>query len=316
MMKAVVFNKYGDNEVVEIKDMPVPSCGPKDVLVKVHAASVNPVDWKMRSGQLRIVTGGRFPKILGRECAGEIISIGSEVTKFKAGDQTVALPAIRSMGAFAEYACAPEKTTFLKSRTISFEEAACIPIAGLTALQALRDKGRIAPGQKVLINGASGGVGHFAVRIAKIFGANVTGVCSGANREFVKGLGADRVIDHTREDFTKGRDRYDIIFDAAAKRSFGACKKVLVERGRYVSTLPSPGVLVNRYLTGFLTQKKATDIWVNPNAADMEWMQDQIESGRIKIAIDKIYSLDQAKEALAYSESGKARGKIVLKISS
>jgi NADPH:quinone reductase-like Zn-dependent oxidoreductase len=315
-MKAVVFNKYGDNDVVEIKDMPVPSCGPEDVLVKVHAASVNPVDWKMRSGMLRIVTGRRFPKILGRESAGEVITTGNKMTKFKTGDQVVMLPAVRSMGAFAEYACAPEKTTFLKSRTISFEEAACIPIAGLTALQALRDKGRIMPGQKVLINGASGGVGHFAVQIAKIFGANVTGVCSGANRDFVKSLDADRVIDHTKEDFTKGRDRYDIIFDAAAKRSFGACKKILAERGRYVSTLPSPGVLVNRYLTGFLTQKKATDIWVKPNAADMEWMQDQIESGRIKIAIDKRYALVQAKEALAYSEIGKARGKIVLKIGS
>ena len=314
MMKAVVFNKYGDNDVAQIKDMPMPSCGPRDVLVKIYAASVNPVDWKMRAGQLRIVTGRRFPKILGRECAGEIIAIGSEVTKFKTGDRAVALPAIRSMGAFAEYACAPEKTTFHKSRTISFEEAACIPIAGLTALQALRDKGRITPGQTVLVNGASGGVGHFAVQIAKLFGANVTGVCSEANRAFVKGLGADRVIDHTREDFTRGSARYDIIFDAAAKRTFRACKKVLAERGRYISTLPSPGVLVNRYLTGFLTQKKATDIWVKPNAADMEWMQDQIESGRIKIAIDKIYSLDQAKEALAYSETGKARGKIVLKV--
>lgn len=316
MMKAVVFRKYGDNDVVEVRDMPVPAPGQEDVLVKVHAASVNPVDWKIRSGLLRIVTGGRFPKVLGRECAGEVIAIGDKVTKFKAGEQAAVLPAIRLMGAFAEYACAPEKTTFLKSRKISFEEATCIPIAGLTALQALRDKGRIAPGQKVLINGASGGVGHFAVQIAKIFGANVTGVCSGANTDFVKGLGVDRVIDHTKEDFTKGVERYDIIFDAVAKRSFGACKKVLAEQGRYVSTLPSPAVLLNKYLTGFLTRKKATDIWVKPNAGDMEWMQDQIESGRIKIIIDKTYSLDQAKEALAHSETGKTRGKIVLKISS
>jgi NADPH:quinone reductase-like Zn-dependent oxidoreductase len=136
------------------------------------------------------------------------------VTKFKTGDQAVILPAVRSMGAFAEYACAPEKTTYLKSRKISFEEAACIPIAGLTALQALRDKGQISYGKKVLINGASGGVGHFAVQIAKIFGANVTGACSGANRDFVKSLGADTVTDYTKEDFTKGADRYDIIFDA------------------------------------------------------------------------------------------------------
>lgn len=316
MMKAVVFNKYGGNDVVDVRDVPMPVPGPDEVLIKIRAASVNPVDWKMRSGMLRIVTGGRFPKILGRECAGEVIATGNKVTRFKTGDQAVMLPAIRSMGAFAEYACAPEKTTYLKSRTMSFEEAACIPIAGLTALQALRDKGRIAPGQKVLINGASGGVGHFAVQIGKIFGADVTGVCSEANSGFVKGLGADSVIDYTKEDFTKGREQYDIIFDAVAKRSFGACKDVLVERGRYVSTLPSPAVLLNRYLTGFLTRKKATDIWVKPNAADIEWMQNQIESGRIRIAIDKIYPLDRAKEALAYSETGKARGKIVLTISS
>ena len=313
-MKAVVFNKYGGNEVVQIKDMPMPSCGPEEVLVKVHAASVNPVDWKTLSGQLRIVTGGRFPKILGRECAGEVIAIGGRVTKFKTGDQAVILPAIRSMGAFAEYACAPEKTTFLKSRMISFEEAACIPIAGLTALQAFRDKGQISYGKKVLVNGASGGVGHFAVQIAKIFGANVTAVCSGANSDFVKSLGADKVIDHTKEDFTKGADRYDIIFDAVSKRSYSACKDVLVEYGRYVSTLPSPAVLLNKYLTGSLTRKKATDIWVKPNAADMEWMMDQIRAGRIKIAIDKTYALDRAKEALAFSETGKARGKIVLKV--
>jgi NADPH:quinone reductase-like Zn-dependent oxidoreductase len=265
---------------------------------------------------LRIVTGVAFPKILGRECAGEVSVIGNKVTRFKTGDQVVILPAIRSMGAFAEYAYASEKMTFLKSQTISFEEAACIPIAGLTALQALRDKGGIAPDKKVLINGASGGVGHFSVQIAKIFGANVTGVCSGANRDFVKGLGADNVIDYTKENFTKGRDRYDIIFDAVAKRSFGACKNVLAECGRYISTLPSPAVLLNRYLTSFLTRKKATDIWVKPNAADMEWMMDQIGSSRIKIVIDKIYPLDQAKEALAYSETGKARGKIALKVSS
>jgi NADPH:quinone reductase-like Zn-dependent oxidoreductase len=315
-MKAIVINKYGGNEVVEVKDMPLPSCGPEEVLVRIHAASVNPVDWKIRSGTLRIVTGGRFPKILGRECAGEVVETGNRVTKFKTGDQTVMLPAIRSMGAFAEYACAPEKTAYLKSRNISFEEAACIPIAGLTALQALRDNGRIAAGQKVLVNGASGGVGHFAVQIAKIFGADITGICSGANTELVKGIGADKVIDYTREDFTKAGDRYDLIFDAAAKRSFAECKKVLASGGIYVSTLPSPSIILNQYLTRFFTSKKALSIWVKPNAADMEWMQDQIESGRIKIAIDKIYPLDRAKEALAYSETGKAKGKIVLKIGS
>lgn len=315
-MKAVVFHKYGDNDVVEIKDMPIPSCGPGDVLVQVHAASVNPVDWKMRSGQLRLITGCRFPKILGRECAGEVVGCGSGVTRFKKGDQVIALPPVSGMGAFAEFVCTPERTTFSKSGSISFEQAACIPVAGVTALQALRDKGQVTHGKKVLVNGASGGVGHFAIQIAKIFGAEVTGVCSGANIDLVKGLGADNVIDYTREDFTKGRGQYDIVFDAVAKSSFGVCKDALTSNGKYISTLPSPAVLLNRYLTGFLTQKKATDIWVKPNSADMEWMQNQIESGGIKILIDKIYSMDEAKEALAYSETGKARGKIALKISS
>ena len=314
-MKAVVFNKYGNNDVVEVRDMPVPSPGTGEVLVKVRAASVNPVDWKMRAGQLRLITGYKFPKVLGRECAGEVVGTGSGVTRFKKGDQVILLPAVRSMGAFAEYACAPEATTFRKSESISFEHAACIPIAGLTALQALRDKGQVSYSKKVLVNGASGGVGHFAIQIAKIFGAEVTGVCSGANTELVKGIGADKVVDYTQEDFTKGRERYDIIFDAVAKCSFGDCRNILTPDGIYISTLPSSSIILNQYLTRFFTSKKALSIWVKPNAADMAWIQAQIEAGRIRIVIDKAYPLDQTKEALAYSETGKARGKIVLKVS-
>lgn len=315
-MKAVAFDKYGNNDVVAVRGMPMPSPGAGDVLVKVRAASIDPVDWKMRAGQLRIISGYKFPKVLGRECAGEVVETGSGVTKFKKGDQVIALPPVRSMGAFAEYACAPETTTFSKSGSISFEQAACIPIAGLTALQALRDKGQVSYGKKVLVNGASGGVGHFAVQIAKIFGAEVTGVCSEANIDFVKGLGADSVIDYTKEDFTRGCRQYDIIFDAVAKRSFGDSKKSLSPDGIYISTLPSVSVILHRYLIGFLSRKRAMTIWVRPVASDMAWMQSQIQAGRIRIVIDKSYSLDQAKEALAYSETGKARGKIVLKISS
>jgi NADPH:quinone reductase-like Zn-dependent oxidoreductase len=313
-MKAAVINRFGGNDVVKIQDMLRPTPGPEEVLIKVHAASINPVDWKIRSGMLKMITGSKFPMILGRECAGEVIGTGREVKNYKQGDQVIAMPGIRRMGAFAEYSCAPEKTVFPKSKHIAFEEAASIPIAGLTALQALRDKGRIARGKKVLINGASGGVGHLAVQIAKIFGAEVTAVCSGANAGFVKSLGAYHVIDYSKEDFTEGDTRYDIIFDAVAKRSFGECKRVLSSRGVYVSTMPSLAVIVNQYITGFLTAKKAKFINVSPNSADMEWMQTQIEAGRINIVIDKIYSLDQAKEALAYSETGKAKGKIVLKV--
>ncbi|MEK6698411.1 MAG: NAD(P)-dependent alcohol dehydrogenase [Nitrospirota bacterium] len=313
-MKAVVINRFGGNDVVEIRDVPRPSAGPNDVLIKVHAASINPVDWKTRSGMLKMVAGSRFPMVLGRECAGEVIEAGNLAKKFRKRDAVIAVPGIRSMGAFAEHAIAPEKTVFPKPKNIGFEEAASIPIAGLTALQALRDKGHIASGRKVLINGASGGVGHIAVQIAKIFGAEVTAVCSGANIGFVKSLGADHAIDYRSEDFVKGSVSYDIIFDAAAKRSFGDCKKALTSKGVYISTLPAVSVILNQYVTGFLTRKKARMIMVAPNEADMEWMKLQLEAGRIKIVIDKVYSLDKAKEALAYSESGKARGKIVLKM--
>ncbi len=313
-MKAVVINKFGGNDVVEIQDMARPIPGPEDVLIKVHAASINPVDWKIRSGMLKMITGSKFPMMLGRECAGEVVETGGDVKKFRKGDRVVGVPSIKRMGAFAEYAIAQQKATFPKPKNIGFEEAASIPIAGLTALQALRDRGHVAPGRKVLINGASGGVGHFAVQIAKIFGAEVTAVCSGANAGFVKSLGADHVIDYSQEDFTVGNARYDIIFDAVAKHSFGECKRVLSSKGVYVSTLPSLSVIVNQYITGFLTAKKAKFINVSPDSADMEWMQTRIEAGRINIVIDKIYSLDQAKKALAYSETGKAKGKIVLKM--
>jgi NADPH:quinone reductase-like Zn-dependent oxidoreductase len=313
-MKAVVFNKYGGNDVVEIRDVLMPTCGPEDVMIKVYAASINPVDWKVRYGHVKIITGSTFPKILGNECAGEVAETGGRVKKFKKGDHVIGWPSVRRLGAFAEYACTGESATFPKSRNISFEETASIPIAGLTALQALRDKGRIASGKKVLINGASGGVGHFAVQIAKIFGAEVTGVCSGANVDFVKSLGADRVIDYTRQDFTKGTERYELIFDAVAKRSFGECKNVLMPNGSYVSTLPSLSVVVSQYGTGFFTAKKAMTVMVAQNESDLAWITSRIEAGKIKVTIGRVYSLDQAKEALAHSESGKARGKIVLKM--
>jgi NADPH:quinone reductase-like Zn-dependent oxidoreductase len=314
-MKAAVFSRYGDNDVVTIAvdaTMPVP--GPRDVLIAVRAASVNPVDWKVRSGEIKFITGSRFPKVLGCECAGEIAGIGSGVTRFKPGDQVIAWPGARRLGAFAQLAAVAEASVCAKSPQLTFEQACCLPIAGLTALQALRDKGQIAYGKKVLINGASGGVGHFAVQIAKIFGAEATAVCSSGNADFVRGLGADRVIDYRNQDFTKGDVRYDIVFDAVANRSFREVKPVLSRHGRYVSTLPSAGVIFNQFVSGFFTNRKAAIIMVKPAVVDMVWMQEQITAGRIRVVIDRRYPLDLAKDALAYSETGRARGKIVLHV--
>jgi NADPH:quinone reductase-like Zn-dependent oxidoreductase len=310
-MKAAVIDRYGGNDVVEVRDMPQPRCGAGSVLIKVRAAGVNPVDWKIRSGMLRIFTGSKFPRILGSECSGEVAETGGTL-RFKKGDPVIGFPGTRSLGAFAEYVCSPETATFAKPEGLSFEEAACIPIAGLTALQALRDHGRIAPGKNVLVNGASGGVGSFAVQIAKTFGAEVTAVCSAANIELVKSLGADLVIDYGKEDFTKGNSQYDIIFDAVAKRSFGECRKVLAPKGVYVSTLPSFSVVLNQYLTGRLSGRKARAVMVAPTAADMEWMKAHLETGRVKVVIDSVFPLDRSKEALARSEAGRAKGKIVI----
>jgi len=313
-MKATLIDKYGGNEVVEVRDVPQPQPGSNDVLIRVHAAAINPLDWKIRSGVVKIFTGQTFPKILGSECAGEVVATGSRVRRFSQGDQVIGFTGIKRLAAFAEYVCAPERTTFPKPVDITFAQAATIPIAGLTALQALRDLGRLAAGQHVLINGASGGVGTFAVQIARIFAAKVTAVCSGANSELVQGLGADRVIDHTREDFTKGSERYDLIFDAVAKTPFAACKRVLAPKGIYVTTLPTFAVLLNQFLTGHLTSKKARLVVVRPNTRDMEWMKGQIEAGRIRIVIDREYPLEQIREALAYSEAWRAKGKVVVKI--
>jgi len=312
-MKAIVFDHYGGNEVLWVRDIQVPVPRPMDVLVAVRAASVNPVDWKVRYGMVRIFTGKKFPKVLGCECAGEVAAIGRGVTGFQKGDSVILLAGVRRLGAFAEYACAHEKTIYPKPESISYEEAACIPIAGLTALQSLRDHGRISANSRVLINGASGGVGHLAVQIAKVMSAETTGVCSSENMDFVAGLGADRIIDYTRENFTEGAERYDLIFDAVCSRTFSECRKVLSSRGIYVCTLPNR-TIIDQIITSVLPGKKARCMWVRPNVRDMEWMAGRIAEGRIRIFIQKVYSLDQAKEALAYSESGRAKGKVVLKV--
>ncbi|MBI5740720.1 MAG: NAD(P)-dependent alcohol dehydrogenase [Nitrospirae bacterium] len=312
-MKAVVINSYGGNDVVEIGDMPVPSPRAGEILVRVRAAGVNPVDWKIRKGELRILTRMKFPKILGYECAGEVADTGGRVTKFLKGAHVMASTGFR-LGAFAEYVCVPDISVFQKPVNISFEEAASVSVAGITAYKALRKKGNISPGSKVLINGASGGVGTFAVQIAKIFGAEVTAVCGPANIDLVKNIGADHVIDYTLEDFTKSGAQYDIIFDAVSKRCFCECRKALAPRGVYINTLPGFSILMHQLMTSVLPGKKAVSVMMFPKEEDMKWLKSQIEQGRLKVVMDRVFPLEQAKEALALSESGHAKGKIALKI--
>jgi NADPH:quinone reductase-like Zn-dependent oxidoreductase len=306
-MKAVVINTFGGNDVVEVKDMPNPVAGADEVLIRVRAAGVNPADWKIRQGMIKSALAKKLPLPLGRECSGEVVETGKDVTRFKTGDPVIAVLNVLSRGSFAEYVSVPGQSVFPKPAAISFEQAATIPIAGLTALRSLRDAGGIKKGMNVAIIGAAGGVGHFAIQIAKIFGAKVTAVNRSAHGDLVKSLGADRVSDYTKENVARGSEKYDIIFDAVAKRSFAECKDALTENGVYVSTLPVSGPAQEQ-------GKEAKTVAGGPTQEDMQWMKERIEEGRIKIIVIKAFSLNHAVDALAESEAGHVSGKIVLRV--
>jgi len=290
-------------------------------LIKVRAASVNPIDSGLSRHPFlrRILFAMSKSKINrpGRDVAGQVEAVGRNVTQFKPGDAVFGLCG----GAFAEYACTSQSALVMKPDNASFEQAASVPLAGLTALQGLRDKGKIQPGQKVLINGAAGGVGTFAVQIAKSFGAEVTGVCSTRNVEMVRSIGADHVIDYTREDFTKGGEHYDLIFDLVANHSFSARTRVLNPKGIYIGAgiVGLGGSMVRLLahqttelvLSRFVSQKFLT-LMAKLRKEDLVIMGELIETGKITPVIDKYYSLSESPEAIHYLEQGHARGKVVI----
>ncbi|TVP57571.1 MAG: NAD(P)-dependent alcohol dehydrogenase [Nodularia sp. (in: Bacteria)] len=310
-MKAVVIRRYGSAEVLQYEDVAQPQIQPNQLLVKVHASSVNPVDWKIRQGMLSLLTGNQFPLILGFDIAGEVVAVGSQVRRFQPGDAVYGGTSFPG-GAYAEFAAVPENLIAPKPKNLTYEEAATVPLAALTALQALRDQGNIKSSQTVLINGAAGGVGMFAVQIAKALGTEVTGVCSSKNLEFVKSLGADRVIDYTQEDFTENAGQYDIIFDAVGKRSLSNCKRVLTPNGIYISTLPTPEVLIQSVLTAFLPGQKAKFVIERPNTEDLVYLKELIEAGKMRTVIDRSFPLAELAAAHSYSESERTVGKIAI----
>jgi NADPH:quinone reductase-like Zn-dependent oxidoreductase len=322
-MKAIVFSRYGSPDVLELRDVEKPEVGDDGVLVRVRAASVNPLDWHGMRGQpyiMRMAGGVRRPKDneLGVDLAGEVEAVGKDVTRFRPGDEVFG---VRS-GAFGEYVRGSEKSSLVpKPGGMTFEQAAAVPVAGITALQGLRDKGQLQPGQHVLINGASGGVGTFAVQIAKAFGAEVTGVCSSANVEMVRSIGADHVVDYTREDFTKSGQRYDLILDIAGSRPLSACRRVMTTSGTFV-VVGGPGgrwirpadralgaFLMNRFVSQrmlpFLSHDAKEDLLV---------LKELIEAGKVTPVIDRTYPLSETPEAVRYVERGHARGKVVITI--
>jgi NADPH:quinone reductase-like Zn-dependent oxidoreductase len=317
LMRAVVIDRYGGREVLQVREVPKPRPVAGEILVRVRACSINPVDWKIRNGLLKPLLPRSFPHILGSDIAGEVEEIGSEVAHFRAGDEVYAMvPATRG-GGYAEYVAVSASHAARKPAPLSFEEAAAIPLAALTALQALRDKGKLKAGQSVLINGAAGGVGSFAVQIAKALGAKVTGVCGPDTNQLVLGLGANKVINYRNQDFTRTPERYDIVFDAVANRSFAECARIMTPRGRYVTTLPSASlvlwsaILPIANLVGYL--KRARIILVRAGGRDLEFLKSLAENGQLRPVIDRVYSLEQIQEAHAYSESGHVHGKIVLR---
>ena len=314
-MKAVVIREYGSPEVLQYQEVEPPKIKPDQLLVKVRATCVNPVDWKIRKGMLKLITGNKFPMILGFDLSGDVVKVGSQVTRFKPGDAIYGNVGLLG-GAYAELAAVPEKSVALKPTNMTYEEAASVPVAALTALQALQDLAHIQPGQTVLINGASGGVGTFAVQIAKALGAEVTAVCSTKNIDLVKSLGADHVIDYTQEDFTQGTAQYDIILDAVAKQSFSSCKQVLKAKGVYVNTLPTPETIVQSVLTAFIPGKKAKFILETARSQDLLYLKELIEAGKIRSVIDRTFPLQELPAAHAYSESERAVGKIAIAVAS
>jgi NADPH:quinone reductase-like Zn-dependent oxidoreductase len=321
-MRAIVQDRFGKPDVLELREVDQPEVGDDEVLVRVRAASVNPADWYAMAGfpyVARPQMGLRTPRArLGLDVAGEVVAVGERVTRFKAGDEVFGA----GSGTLAEYAAVPEDALVAKPAKLSFEQAAAVPVAGLTALQGLRDKGGIRPGRRVLINGASGGVGTFAVQVAKAFGADVTGVCSPRNGDLVASLGADQVIDYTRQDFTRTGRRYDLLLDVAGSRPWSACRRVL-EPGATLVLVGAPkgsrllgplGHILGVSLASLRTSQTVRFFISTARTADLAALGELLAAGTVTPVVERSYALRDAAEALRYLGQGHAKGKLVVTV--
>jgi len=324
-MKAIVYEKYGSPDVLQLTEVEKPTPKDHEVLIKVHAVSVNRSDWECLRGKplyARITVSGLLKpkkKILGSDIAGRVEAAGRNVKRFQPGDEVFG-DILWHMGGFAEYVCAPEGALALKPAGMTFEEAATIPQAAVIALQGIRDKGQVQSGQKVLINGAGGGAGSFAVQLAKLYGAEVTGVDNTGKLDFMRSLGADHVIDYTREDFTKNGKQYDMILDVIAHRSVFAYKRALRPNGCYFCVGGSVATLFQILLLGPWVRrtagKKIRLLVVQPNLKDMVYITELYEAGKVVPVIDRRYPLSEVPEALQYLGEGRAKGKVVITLES
>jgi NADPH:quinone reductase-like Zn-dependent oxidoreductase len=308
-------NAYGGPEVLQLKEVDKPQCAENDVLVSVHASSLNAADYFSMRGSpwlARFDVGFPKPKdhILGWDVAGQVEAVGKNVTRLSPGDKVFASCA----GAFAEYACAPEGEFAMAPTNLSLEQSAAVPSAAMAALHGLRDQANVQPGQKVLVNGASGGVGTYSVQIARALGAEVTGVCSTRNVELVRSLGADHVIDYTREDFTQSGRRYDLILDNVGNHSFADCRRALSPGGTHLPNTGHGGMgfVIKAYILSAFMRQHASPFLSVPNAEDLRYVKDLIEAGKVRPVIDRTYPMSETPEALRYLEQEHARGKVVI----
>jgi NADPH:quinone reductase-like Zn-dependent oxidoreductase len=322
-MRAIVYSHGASADVLKLEEIDKPLPADDEVLIKIRAAALNPLDYHFLRHTLlrRIVAKLSKVKSLkpGRDVAGEVEAVGRNVTQFKAGDEVFG----GCNGAFAEYVCARESKLAIKPSKVSFEEAAATPVAGLTALQGLRDKAQLQPGQKVLINGAAGGVGTFATQIAKTLGAEVTGVCSTRNVELVRSIGADRVIDYTREDFTSNGKQYDVIFDLVANHSFAEHRRALTAKGIYIgagmiglsgSTFGLLSRLIPELIRWRFVSQKSVSLMAKLDTDDLNVLGALMVEGKVKPVIDRRYPLSEVPDAVSYLEEGHARGKVIIEI--
>lgn len=314
-MRVATIHRYGDPSVFAIEEFPTPTPVGSQLLVEVAFAGVNPVDWKMREGRNRAVLFGGFPKVLGHDFAGRVVATGPRLSRFRVGDAVHGMQGL-AMGAYATHLIVRESIVARIPAGLTMEEAAAIPMTSLTALQALRDVGRLKPGQRLLVNGASGGVGIAAVQIGKILGAHVTGVSSARNLDLVHGLGADRVIDYGACDFESEDTTYDVVLDCVGNKTFRGCERVLAPHGAFVSIATDVVRIVTGSVANLFRRRRDTQVLVAiPSGTNLAWIGEQVAAGRYRAVLDRRFPLSQVREAHVYSQTGRARGKITLAMS-
>jgi NADPH:quinone reductase-like Zn-dependent oxidoreductase len=313
-MRAATIHKYGDASELAVEELPTPTPRGDELLVAVRYAGINPVDWKMREGRNRLVLRGGWPKVLGHDFAGEVVATGPRAKRFRVGDAVYGMQGL-AMGAYATHLVVSEKIVAAMPASLSFEEAAALPMTSLTSLQALRDVARIQPDQKLLVNGASGGVGSSAVQLGKILGAEVTGVCSARNVDLVRSLGADHVIDYGEASFEKGDVSYDVIYDCVGNKTFAECQRVLTERGVFVTVTTNAVRVLTGAAQNLFRKKRDTQVFIAiPSASNLAWIAERVAEGRYRPVLDRRFPLAEVRAAHEYSETGRARGKITLEM--